>query len=150
MLVRADHTLGFDPKDVAEDVVPDVEREVAYGRVGAKRHPRAFLLRGPDEGSRHGVPFDHVPLQLGDIDDLVSRGRRRRHGLGVRARPLGSRFWRSLSSHVHPSRVAPSGARTRTAPALRGSNAGSIDVHSTLQCARLTLSEAYHMRGGLK
>src|SRR5438270_12365 len=89
MLVRADHTLGFDPQDVAEDVVSDVEREVTYGRVGAKRHPRAFLLRGPDEGSRHGVPFDDLPLQLGDIDDLVRRGRRRRHGL-----------WGSKSSHV--------------------------------------------------
>src|SRR4029077_10513776 len=77
---------------------------------------RTLLLRGSDEGSRHRVGPDHLPVYLGDIDDLVSRGRRRRYAL----LGSGSSHVSSLLSmrKVDPERGIPHARRIEVATDL--------------------------------
>src|SRR5215469_14277112 len=88
VLVRTDHTRGFDPQHVHEDVVPGVEGEVTNRRIRPERYPGTLLFRGTHEGPRYAVALHHVPVELGDVDDFVRRGWRRGHALVAGGRRL--------------------------------------------------------------
>jgi hypothetical protein len=59
------------PEYVAEAVIADIEGEVANGSVLAERNPGTFLLGRADEGALHAMAPDHIPVELGHIDDFV-------------------------------------------------------------------------------